>query len=222
MPIEFRCSGCGKLLRTADDSAGKQAKCPDCGTTQPIPAGSPPAMPPVPSASPFSTGGAPASPFGAGPSGPPDSENPYQATGTSPGGSDYIAPGQPYASSRVQAPAMALMVTMIISMPFILLGAVINMVSMAGGGVAPAQQEMAINIMSGGIGLVLNFVGLAIGVVILFGAIKMKNLQNYQYAMTASILAMIPCLSPCCLLGLPFGIWALVVLNDPNVKASFR
>jgi hypothetical protein len=32
---------------------------------------------------------------------------------------------------------------------------------------------------------------------------------------------MIPCLSPCCCLGLPIGIWALVVLLDNNVKASF-
>ena len=40
--------------------------------------------------------------------------------------------------------------------------------------------------------------------------------------MTATILAMIPCISPCCLLGLPVGIWSLVVLLDENVKASFR
>ena len=31
MPIEFRCTQCNKLLRTADASAGKKAKCPDCG-----------------------------------------------------------------------------------------------------------------------------------------------------------------------------------------------
>ncbi len=30
MPIEFRCLQCGKLLRTGDDTAGKQAKCPEC------------------------------------------------------------------------------------------------------------------------------------------------------------------------------------------------
>ncbi|HJT30983.1 MAG TPA: YIP1 family protein [Pirellulales bacterium] len=38
MPIEFRCGQCGKLLRTADNTAGKQAKCPSCGTVQPVPA----------------------------------------------------------------------------------------------------------------------------------------------------------------------------------------
>jgi hypothetical protein len=31
MPIETRCLGCGKLLRVADEHAGKQARCPGCG-----------------------------------------------------------------------------------------------------------------------------------------------------------------------------------------------
>ncbi len=34
--------------------------------------------------------------------------------------------------------------------------------------------------------------------------------------------AMIPCVSPCCLLGLPLGIWALIVLVKPEVKAAFQ
>jgi DNA-directed RNA polymerase subunit RPC12/RpoP len=32
----------------------------------------------------------------------------------------------------------------------------------------------------------------------------------------------VPGTSPCCLLGLPFGIWALVVLSDIHVRAAFR
>ena len=58
--------------------------------------------------------------------------------------------------------------------------------------------------------------------VVLVGAIKMKNLQNYGLAMTSAIIALIPCFSPCCVLGLPFGIWALVVLSDNRVKAAFQ
>ena len=36
------------------------------------------------------------------------------------------------------------------------------------------------------------------------------------------IIAMIPCVSPCCILGLPFGWSALQVLNDPKVAAAFN
>ena len=46
MPIEFRCTKCSKLLRTPDDTAGKQARCPQCGTILAIPAAAP-ASPPI-------------------------------------------------------------------------------------------------------------------------------------------------------------------------------
>lgn len=38
MPIDFRCPQCNKLLRTPDGSAGKHAKCPQCGLEVVIPA----------------------------------------------------------------------------------------------------------------------------------------------------------------------------------------
>lgn len=38
MPIEFNCDQCGKLLRTSDDKAGRQANCPGCGQPLTVPA----------------------------------------------------------------------------------------------------------------------------------------------------------------------------------------
>lgn len=38
MAIEFRCPQCSALLRTPDETAGKKAKCPQCGTIADIPA----------------------------------------------------------------------------------------------------------------------------------------------------------------------------------------
>lgn len=37
MAIEFNCKFCGKILRTGDDKAGRQAKCPSCGETILVP-----------------------------------------------------------------------------------------------------------------------------------------------------------------------------------------
>lgn len=37
MTIEFNCHVCGKLLRTADEKAGRTANCPGCGETVTIP-----------------------------------------------------------------------------------------------------------------------------------------------------------------------------------------
>ena len=64
--------------------------------------------------------------------------------------------------------------------------------------------------------------GMAMSVLIFVGAVKMQRLKNYEFAFVAAILAMIPCLTPCCFLGLPFGIWALVVLNRKNIKSEFH
>ena len=66
-------------------------------------------------------------------------------------------------------------------------------------------------------------IGLSVitGLVTIFGAVKMMNLSGRGMAMAGSILCMFPCISGCCLLGLPVGIWALVVLARPEVKAGF-
>jgi hypothetical protein len=69
-------------------------------------------------------------------------------------------------------------------------------------------------------GLFTDVVGLAVFVLVIIGALRMKALRSYGLAFGISILAMLPC-QCCCVLGLPFGIWALVVLSKPEVKSQF-
>ena len=56
---------------------------------------------------------------------------------------------------------------------------------------------------------------------ITFGSIGMIRLKGYSGAMIAAILAVIPISSPGMVLGIPFGIWALIVLLRPDVKRRF-
>ncbi len=63
---------------------------------------------------------------------------------------------------------------------------------------------------------------IAVNSIILYGAFQMKNLQNFGMAKTACILALIPCCGPCYIVGIPFGIWGLNVLSDPEVQRAFR
>ena len=73
-----------------------------------------------------------------------------------------------------------------------------------------------------GLPMLLAFIAsFVIGVVMIIGALKMMRLESYRWAMTASILALLPC-SPVSLLGLAAGIWSLVVLNRPRVIAAFE
>ena len=57
--------------------------------------------------------------------------------------------------------------------------------------------------------------------IVLIGAIKMKNLQSYKSSIIAGALSVVPVLSPLVIVGIPFGIWALIVLNKSHVKNAF-
>jgi hypothetical protein len=58
--------------------------------------------------------------------------------------------------------------------------------------------------------------------VIIYGGIQMIKARRYSIALLAAILAVIPLSSICCIPAIPIGIWALIVLRDPKVKAAFE
>ncbi|MBN9118134.1 MAG: hypothetical protein J0I06_03045 [Planctomycetes bacterium] len=62
--------------------------------------------------------------------------------------------------------------------------------------------------------------GILVGVIIIAGGLRMRVLGSPGLSIVSSLLAMVP-FSPCCVLGLVFGIWALVALANPDVKAGF-
>lgn len=59
--------------------------------------------------------------------------------------------------------------------------------------------------------------------IVLLGGIRMLSLKNYGLAVFAAILAALPVVScsGCCGLGVIIGIWAIVVLINPEVRGSF-
>ncbi|MHC4890487.1 MAG: hypothetical protein ACYTEO_13605, partial [Planctomycetota bacterium] len=54
---------------------------------------------------------------------------------------------------------------------------------------------------------------------IFFAALKMMRLEAYPWAVAGSVLAMVT--TPGNIIGLPIGVWALVVLTSSQVKAAF-
>jgi hypothetical protein len=142
-------------------------------------------------------------------------------------------PGAPGPGSRaaaleqVNAPAILLMVTAG-------LGVVMSLVGLAqtvmGGNQLPPEllddpniaQYRSIIQAAQGIGGFANVLTLLLSGLTFFGALKMRKLENFGLSMAAAIIAIIPCFGPCCCLGIPVGIWSLVVLNKPEVKSAFR
>ena len=134
--------------------------------------------------------------------------------------------GRDAALQMVKGPVIGLKVTAIVGLVLVVVGFVVNVLTLSGYHFGMQQMydpqvQKLFNTLGGGLGIVQDIIGGIVGVIVLIGAAKMQKLQNYQFALTASIVAMVPCISPCCVFGLPFGIWALVVLNKPEVKSQF-
>lgn len=66
----------------------------------------------------------------------------------------------------------------------------------------------------GAISLVCSFV-------IAFGAVRMRYLNGYGWAVTAAVLSAIPCTNSCCCIGMPVGIWSIVILFGSDVRLAF-
>jgi hypothetical protein len=67
----------------------------------------------------------------------------------------------------------------------------------------------------------LGAAGIVLGLLITVGGISMKGAKSYGLAMTASVLGLIPILNCCCVITMPAGLWGILTLMNPDVKAAF-
>ena len=146
---------------------------------------------------------------------------------TFPAGAPDGLPQAPVAGGNAQAmvngPGIFMMVLAIICIPLTLLGLAMNLFAGSLGSILKdLPPELADQLIrDGAIGIAQNGLSLVANIVILIGAIKMRKCQSYGLAITASILCIL-CDWGCCCLGLGAGIWSLVVLSKPEVKAAFQ
>jgi len=131
----------------------------------------------------------------------------------------------PEPKNAVQLPGIALTAVGILSLAVELLNVVMHLVAPTLGGFGtetgvPMIDEMS-RLYSGGLGIVWSSIVIALSCVVVAGGLRMLQLRNYGLCIVAAILAILPCLLPCCCVGLPIGIWTLVVLMRPEVKAAF-
>jgi hypothetical protein len=158
---------------------------------------------------------------------PPAQMNPYAAPkpGFAPTPTPSYAPvSYDMAKSKLQGPAIGMIVAAALGVAMWIFYLVVNVsTGPDAAALPPAQNEaermgQVAGFWMGSVGFPI--VGTLFMLVILLGAWKMMRAESYGMAMTASILSLLPC-TACCVLGLPFGIWGLVVLNDSDVKACF-
>lgn len=214
MSIDVYCPGCNKAYSVPDERAGQRFKCKQCGTAVSVPAdewgyGS------GEDAFGGKSGGFPTS-------GPADFNNPYAAPIVTTTGGQRISRAE--ALSKTNVCAIFLYIVTGLSILNHVAGAI-----MAIGGAnmnpfvqnrPPANQAEEIGQMVGGIAG--GVVGLVMDILVIVGAYNLQKLNKYGLAMTGAIIACIPCCGPCLVLGIPFGIWALVLLNNAQIRPHFQ
>jgi hypothetical protein len=130
---------------------------------------------------------------------------------------------------RVKGPAIALIVVGI-------LGGVLGIINLLGSalmsslakriGTFSEEQLAEMERMGQGqtlMSVVLSLLVLGGSAFIIFGALQMMKLRGWTIALVASILAMIPFFTCCaCFLGVPVGVWSIIVLSNADVKRAFQ
>ncbi len=126
-------------------------------------------------------------------------------------------------SQEVSGPAIGLLITAIFGGFFAFLGLLGQLLGFSlGTMMAESAEEHVARWLSGGIGITSSALGLLVAGFLVYASLEMKKLSQYGLAVAASVVAMVPCLSPCCIIGLPVGIWSLVTLTKPHIKEAFH
>lgn len=119
-------------------------------------------------------------------------------------------------ATRVSAPAIGLMVAGGLSAAFM----ICFMLFVAVAGVAAvADPEMAEALPGVGVLVAVSVVKLLLDILTIIAGNQMRQLRSWTLSMSGAVVALLPCF--CCFLGLPMGIWAIIVLIDQDVKRSF-
>lgn len=130
---------------------------------------------------------------------------------------ENIATNSNEVKAKVKSPAIGLVCLGIIS-ALVSLWGLSTILLLKDKSSAIGEQMMGLFIMLGIAGMVMT--GL-----IIYGGFQMMSLKSLVWSKTAAILSICSVISTGLLgllLGVPLGIWALIVLNKPEVKSAFK
>jgi hypothetical protein len=214
MPIFLDCPSCGRKLAVPDSLLGSSVRCPHCRGEFTIPAladASPPAEGELPRDE-REAEGVPR------PDERPSPEEDEPGVPEEEGFRDRAADRfrlRTDVRPVVLGPTIALLVTGILGTLASVAVFFFSLLTMG----ARGSDAYALGKL---MGCCASVVGVPLGILVTIGATLMMQRRGYGMAMTACIAAMLLVPGLCCLLGIPFGIWGLVVLARPDVKKAFR
>jgi hypothetical protein len=161
----------------------------------------------------------------------PPENNPY-AYGTSPVydpnqyGQQQYTPGNDSILTQLKALGIIFIVLAVLGILGGIYVIVSNIIVLANGGMPideniepQARQIMELTVP---ISIVVGVISIFAQIFILLAGINMLRLRGRTMIIVGAIVASIPFMTPCCVTGMPFGIWALIVMNDPRAKQMIQ
>ena len=132
-----------------------------------------------------------------------------------------------YVESKVGPPGIALAIFGLLCLLFNLavvalqgMGAVRSILVLVEGG-AGADQWIAW-FLSAGIYLTMSLFSMLWSVVMILAGLRLRAGRSAALVYVGAVMAMLPCCALyCCCFGLPLGIWAIVTMQDEQVKVAF-
>lgn len=205
MPIQITCPACRQTLRVPDELIGQMVKCPSClsefaASLEPQTVQLDPGIRPAELGPPVRL--------------PPLPEQVYEDEWNEDIELRRHGVDRDHARSQVFPPATGLIATSAIGF---LLGLLLLTLGITTVDDAQTPHDKAMALRS----LIQGPIAMVSSVVILLGGISMMRLKNHGLATASAVMAMIPCTSACCLIGLPIGIWAMLTLTKPEIKRAF-
>jgi hypothetical protein len=137
------------------------------------------------------------------------------------GGYSSVPSSPEAALGKVKGPAMAIMVIGGLGILACIAGLIWNLFIGGAGALGGNQASDKVGaLMTGGIGIASNALGLIVYGMAIFGGLKMSKLESYTMAWVGTVAVALPC-ACCCFIGIPIAIWSAVVLMNDEVKNAF-
>ncbi len=121
-----------------------------------------------------------------------------------------------YVQNKVQTPGLVLAVAGGLS----ILAGLLNLAGGAWTVFTLMQYDMMTALTGAAQYLVLGLLTIGGGAFTAYAGMQLRDVGSAGIVYAGSIIAMLPCCS-CCCIGLPAGIWAIMTMQDDQVKAAF-
>jgi predicted Zn finger-like uncharacterized protein len=200
------CPQCRRSLRVTDDLLGRPVKCPACGMTFTVPPGQRPSEQP-----PLALAAETAVP-------PPVHQRPPSWESVEDARANARAYTMPAGILLISAGWLSIIValwnlTRCIMHPDKLMDDAANLELPVP---LPPKELLQFS------GILTSIVMSAFALSIILAGMQMTRLRMYPLCIVGSVLAMLNCCNPCCVLSLPLGLWSLIVLLRTDVRAAFQ